>query len=77
MLACPDCGNALRFQELTNGQHVCECVTDECRAVFATVAATVDGAADKFAQKCEQYGYTVALEEKLTAALAANEGCGL
>lgn len=74
-LACPDCGCILEFQVLTNGQHVCKCSDERCRADFMTVGRSRDQAADKFVRRCEAIGYTVALAAKL-AALAGEPPAG-
>lgn len=71
--ACPDCGAELVVIRLTNGTHTCHCPADSCRADFMTHGKVRAQAADKFVQKCEQFGYTEALAAKL-AALAAEAG---
>lgn len=70
-LSCPDCGCALLITTLTNGTITCQC-TDEhdCRADWIVQSKTRDEAADKFVQKCERYGYTVALDAKIAEAAA-------
>jgi hypothetical protein len=74
-LCCPDCGCALQFDTLTNGQITCQCAdSHDCRAGdWITCGRTRDEAADKFVQKCERYGYLTALEEKLANALQWEE----
>lgn len=69
-LACPDCGCALLLSTLTNGQHTAQCSDEhDCRAAdWITCGKTADEASDKFVEKCERYGYTTALEEKVRAA---------
>ena len=67
-LACPDCGAALTFRDLTNGTAVCECSAAECRADWMSHGQTREEAADKLVALCEQYGYVTALSAKLAHA---------
>jgi len=75
-LCCPDCGCALLITTLTNGMITCQCSDEhDCRAGdWITHGKTRDEAADKFVQKCERYGYTRFLEEKVAAMVGARDG---
>lgn len=76
-LCCPDCGGELQVHEFQRAYAVWYGVAcdgkrahkrdEACRATFYATGATQEAAADRFVQKCEWYGYTRALLEKLQA----------